>query len=79
MLAAHRRVEVRPFVRTSPESFELSCQSLYDSVWKESRGRADWVIVTDVDEHLYHPAGVARYLRAMKCCGVTAVPALGFC
>jgi glycosyltransferase involved in cell wall biosynthesis len=78
MLAAHHRVEVRPFVRTSPESFVLSCLWLHDNVWKESRGQADWVIVTAVDEHLYHPAGLGRYLRLVGCRGVTAVPALAF-
>jgi glycosyltransferase involved in cell wall biosynthesis len=78
MLAAHPRVEVRPFVRSNSESFVLSCQSLHDEVWKESRGKADWVIMTDVDEHLYHPLGLGRYLWMMKRAGVTAVPALAF-
>jgi glycosyltransferase involved in cell wall biosynthesis len=78
ILAAHDRVDVRPFVRTHPDSYVLSAQSLHDSVWKESRGRADWVIITAVDEHLYHPAGLGRYLRIASSCGVTAVPALAF-
>jgi glycosyltransferase involved in cell wall biosynthesis len=78
ILAAHRRVEVRPFERTSPESFVLSCLSLHNSVWKESRGQADWVIITAVDEHLYHRAGLGRYLEVMASRGVTAVPALAF-
>ena len=77
MLAAHGRVEVRKFVRTDPESFVLSAQSLQNDFWKESRGRADWVLVTSVDEHLYHPAGLGLYLRMMRWRGVTAVPALG--
>lgn len=78
ILAAHRRVEVRRFVHTTPESYVLSALTLHDNVWKESRGRADWVILTAVDEHLYHPAGLGRYLRVAGCRGITAVPALAF-
>ncbi len=78
LLAAHNRVEVRQFVRTHPTSFVLSAQALHDSMWKESRGRADWVITTAVDEHLYHPAGLKWYLRVAQCRGITAVPALAF-
>jgi glycosyltransferase involved in cell wall biosynthesis len=77
MLAAHR-VEVRPFVRTDPGSYVLSAQSLHDTVWKESRGRADWVIIAAVDEHLYHRVGLGRYLRIAGRRGITAVPALAF-
>jgi len=38
---------------------------------------ADWVIVTDLDEHLFHPAG-RGYLSSCGAAGVTAIPALGF-
>jgi hypothetical protein len=78
MLAAHRRVEIRPFSRTDPTSFVASAQVLNDSAWKESRGQADWVIITSIDEHLYHPVGLKWYLRAAKWTGVTAIPAIAF-
>jgi hypothetical protein len=78
MLAAHPRVEVRPFVRSVPDSYVLSALALHDDVWKESRGRADWVIITAVDEHLYHPAGLGWYLRMSRWRGITAVPAVAF-
>jgi Glycosyl transferase family 2 len=78
MLAAHGRVEVRRFERTVPDSFVLSAKSLHDHIWKESRGVADWVIITAVDEHLYHPGGLGPYLEKMGSAGVTAVPALAF-
>ena len=78
VLAAHDRVEVRPFVRIHRDSYVLSAQSLHNNAWKESRGRADWVIITAVDEHLYHPAGLERYLRIAAGRGITAVPALAF-
>ncbi len=77
MLHAHPRVEVRSFVRSVPDSFVLSAQAIHDSCWKESRGKADWVIITAIDEHLYHP-DLAAYLRACKRSGVTAIPALGY-
>ncbi len=78
LLAAHDRVEVRRFVRTHPTSFVLSAQALNNNIWKESRGQADWVIMTSVDEHLYHPAGLKRYLHVAQCRGITAIPALAF-
>src|SRR5271154_1413826 len=79
LLAAHDRVEVRRFVRTHPTSFLLSAQAQNDSRWKESRGQADWVIIAAPDEHLYHPAGLKRYLRVARCGGgITAIPALAF-
>jgi len=77
MLRAHPRVEVRPFIRSIPDSFVLSAQAVHDSCWKESRGTANWVIITAIDEHLYHP-DLAAYLMACKRRGVTAIPALGY-
>src|SRR5690348_14183784 len=56
ILRAHPRVEVRS---TAPdgdrESWVVSGMELLQSCWKESRRRADWVICTDIDEHLHHP------------------------
>src|SRR5262249_43956863 len=78
LLAAHPRVEIRPFVRSHPTSFVLSTQVLHDTMWKESRGRADWVIITAVDEHLFHPIGLRSYLRLAGYRGITAVPAVAF-
>jgi hypothetical protein len=77
MLRAHPRVEVRPFVRSVPDSFVLSAQAIHNSCWKESRGEADWVIITAIDEHLYHE-DLGAYLSACKSNGVTAIPALGY-
>jgi SAM-dependent methyltransferase len=77
ILADHPKVEVRRFSRYYPDSFALSEQALSNQCWKESRGVADWVIVTDIDEHLFHPE-LRRYLGACAEAGVTLVPALGF-
>lgn len=50
---------------------------LWNHCWKESRGQADWVIVTEIDEHLDHP-DLPGYLRRCKGRGITVVPALGY-
>lgn len=76
ILRAHPRVEVRHFQRTD-QPFALSQMNLSNTAWKESRGAADWVIVNDLDEHLYHPT-IGDYLRSQRSDGVTAIPALGF-
>jgi hypothetical protein len=79
VLARHPRVEVRRFHRTHPESFVLSHQVLHNEAWKESRGQADWVVVTALDEHL-HVGGstMSDYLACCARLGVTAVPAFGY-
>jgi hypothetical protein len=77
ILAQHTRTEIRRFPRTDPDSFVCSEQALSDECWKESRGEADWVIVTDVDEHLFHPA-MRQYLMELLAAGITLIPALGF-
>ena len=73
----HPLVDARRFIRFGPGSFVLSEQYLSNECWKESRDSADWVIVTDIDEHLFHPA-MAAYLRHCGAAGITLLPALGF-
>jgi hypothetical protein len=77
ILAAHPRVEVRRFERVVPDSFVLSARELHNSVWKESRRFADWVVLTAVDEHLHHPQ-LPDWLMAQHESGVTLIPALGY-
>jgi hypothetical protein len=55
LMRAHPNVEVEPFVRSDPDSFTLSELSISNECWKRSRGSADWVLVIDIDEHLFHP------------------------
>jgi hypothetical protein len=78
VLQRHPGVELRRFQRTRKDSFVLSHQALHDQAWKESRGKADWVIVTALDEHL-HVKGrsMPDYLADCARQGVTLVPALG--
>jgi hypothetical protein len=79
ILRRHPRVEIRRFERSDPDSFVLSHQHLQNSMWKESRGRADWVIITALDEHLMAPRWrLQAYLAAASRGRVTAIPAIGF-
>ena len=77
LLRSKANVELRRLPYPHPESLSLSVQAWRNQCWKESRGAADWVIVTDVDEHLHHPR-IEAYLSACKRRGVTYMPALGF-
>ena len=77
-LGGRAKVEVRPRPSyADPSSSVRSSRDLMEQIWKESRGRADWVIVTDIDEHLHHP-DLVGYLAQLGRMGVTLVPALGF-
>lgn len=77
LLAAHPRVEIRRFERVVPDSFVRSAKRLHNSHWQESRGKADWVVVTAIDEHLHHP-DLMSWLEAQHSAGVTLIPALGY-
>jgi Glycosyl transferase family 2 len=79
VLGRHPRVEVRRFPRTHADSFVLSHRELQDQEWKKSRGKADWVVVTALDEHLMvKKRRMADYLADCLRQGVTLVPALGY-
>ena len=66
ILRLNPKVELRPMPPyCDPESRISSALALQETCWKESRGIADWVIVTDIDEHLYHPD--MKLSRAMSC------------
>jgi Glycosyl transferase family 2 len=78
ILRLNPKVELRqtpPY--SEPESRVGSELTLLETCWRESRGVADWVIVTDIDEHLYHP-DMYRYLAQCRAQGVTIIPALGY-
>jgi len=78
ILQSHPRVEVRAQPQPiDPSSRVESSRQLQNEIWKESRNQADWVIVTDLDEHLYHPR-IHSYLERCADDDITVVPALGF-
>ena len=76
MLEAHPKVNIHSF-ETIEDSYVLSAQRLHESHWKNSKGKANWVIVTAVDEFLYHP-DILDYLKQCTLDGITAIPAIGF-
>ena len=76
LLRASPKVEVRPFKREA-ESYLDAHLALFETCWHESRGRADWVCLVDLDEFLFHPDW-HRYLDTQKNAGVTIIQALGF-
>ena len=78
ILRAHPRVELYRLPDYSdPRSRVLSAISHFEDVWRPSRGHADWVILTDIDEHLYH-RDLSQYLETCLATGVTMIPALGY-
>jgi len=77
LLHDNPRVVVEPFIRADPDSFALSELSLSNECWKRSRGCADWVIIVDIDEHVFHP-DLPSLLRRYQAEGVSIIPALGY-
>ena len=76
MLAAHGRVEVTHF-DTPGDSFVAEETRLSEVMWNPARGRADWALVVDIDEHIYHP-DLRAYLQSCTDKGVTIVEAIGY-
>lgn len=77
LLSARPDVELRPFPWADSNSFVASQRALHNTCWRESRGVADWVVVTAIDEHLQH-RDMPDYLRRCRRHGVTCIPALGY-
>jgi Glycosyl transferase family 2 len=77
ILRLNPKVELRRVPWSDPDSRINSALAIWETCWRESRGLADWVIVTDVDEHLYHP-DIYHYLAQCRAQGVTIIPALGY-
>jgi hypothetical protein len=77
ILAAHPRATVGRFQRVMPDSFVGSALLHHEQMWHRSRGQTAWVVLTAVDEHLWHP-DMPGYLARCGAAGVTAIPALGF-
>ncbi|MBP1639427.1 MAG: glycosyl transferase family 2 [Bacteroidetes bacterium] len=54
LLSSYSNVSIHKF-DTKGTFNDIIHQQIKNSVWKQSRGKADWVIVIDLDELLYHP------------------------
>jgi hypothetical protein len=68
--------EVRTF-KTNNELRDDILMLIKNSVWKESKGVADWVIVSDLDELIYHKR-LTRKLSQFKAEGITIPNVEGF-
>ncbi len=75
LLSASPKVELRRL--GEGESRSLVQRTEMNRCWKESRGEADWVIICDMDEHLYHP-DLRRYLQECRDRGFTIFDPLGY-
>lgn len=79
ILEKHPKVELRQWNRSKPHSFHLSQLDWLNQVWKQSRGKADWIVIVDIDEHLFVPqSAMLNYLQQCTTQGVTIIPALGY-
>jgi glycosyltransferase involved in cell wall biosynthesis len=77
ILRAHSKVDLRT-LPDKGDSFVLTALEIWNHAWKESRDRADWVIVSNVDEFFVHPTGARSYLESIHRSHHTIVHPLGF-
>lgn len=76
ILAKHPKVEIDRFHK-QPDSFVGSAYVFNNNIWKRSRNKADWVIICNIDEQLYHP-DLQGYLKQCQNEGITVIPAEGY-
>jgi hypothetical protein len=74
LLKNHGRIKISHF-DVSGDSFVEEERRLGDTTWRSSD--ADWVIITDIDEHIYHP-NLREYLRRCTNEGITAIRSIGY-
>jgi hypothetical protein len=68
--------EVRPY-STQGQLRDDAFLYIKNQTWKESRGTADWVIVVDTDELLWHP-NLLGYLEDCKRQGISIPVPIGY-
>jgi hypothetical protein len=56
----------------------MAARTVWEHAWKASRGRADWVVLTNVDEFIWHPAGMGNYLAQCEARGDTIIHPRGY-
>lgn len=59
------------------DSFAESSRQMFNDFWKRGRGRTDWAIIGELDEHFHHP-DLRGYLRRCTESGITVVKPVGF-
>jgi hypothetical protein len=75
LLSTSPKVELRQLPKGA--SYILMQMHELNHCWKESRGRADWVIICDIDEHIYHHHNLREYLKWCRAEAVTIIHPLG--
>jgi glycosyltransferase involved in cell wall biosynthesis len=76
LLEEYPNIIVRSFENRG-DSFVLNSQKFANESWKSSRGQADWVIICNIDEHLYHP-NLNIYLQYCHFQDITLIPTKGY-
>lgn len=74
LLENHEKVEISHF-EVDGDSFCEEERIMSDTIWSDSN--ADWVIITDIDEHIYHPY-FTDYLQQCTDQGITAIQSIGY-
>lgn len=75
-LRSHPKVNLR-FIKFKGKSFVLAALTFYNMIWKRSKGEANWVIICNIDEHLYH-SNLRNYLQECSESGYTLIKPVGF-
>jgi glycosyltransferase involved in cell wall biosynthesis len=75
LLAASAKVDLRRLKQG--ESFMLTQIEEMNHCWKESRRRAGWVIICDIDEQIYHHRHLRDHLETCTHNGVTILNPVG--
>lgn len=67
LLSKDPKVEIRSYAHATGNTLRDDIHGhIKNNCWKEAKGKAEWVVVTDFDEFLYHPqldAKLAQYKR----------------
>lgn len=76
ILKAHPKVSLNHFT-VKGDSFVLAALDFYNHIWKQGRGLADWVILCNIDEFIYHPRLKFYLLKSIKN-KITIIPTKGY-
>jgi hypothetical protein len=76
IIKSYNNTEIRTYHSNSEIRDDIYLE-IKNNIWKESRGKADWVIMCDTDEFLYHP-NLPEKLDELKQKGVSIVRPYGF-
>lgn len=76
IIRSHPNAEMRSYSSNGEIRDDIYLE-IKNNIWKESRGKADWVIVCDTDEILYHP-DLPKKLDELKDKGISIIKPHGY-